>query len=62
MAYWSKLLNLLYRFYDKAHKIDALEFFKKFAVSAEELPDTVSDSTKLTGVIIEPALPGSCST
>lgn len=30
------------RFYDKAHKIDALEFFKKFAVSAEELPDTVS--------------------
>mmetsp|Transcript_7805 Transcript_7805/g.20776 ORF Transcript_7805/g.20776 Transcript_7805/m.20776 type:complete len:318 (+) Transcript_7805:40-993(+) len=29
------------RFYDKAHKIDALEFFKKFAVSAEELPDTV---------------------
>ena len=32
------------RFYDKAHKIDALEFFKRFAVSAEELPDTVSST------------------
>ncbi|KAI7845749.1 hypothetical protein COHA_000664 [Chlorella ohadii] len=29
------------RFYDKAHKLDAMEFFKKFAVDPEELPDTV---------------------
>lgn len=29
------------RFYDKAHKLDAMEFFKKFAVSPDELPDTV---------------------
>lgn len=27
------------RFYDKAHKIDALDFFKQFAVKPEELPD-----------------------
>jgi short-subunit dehydrogenase len=26
------------RFYDKAHKIDALDFFKQFAVKPEELP------------------------
>lgn len=29
------------RFYDKAHKIDMLDFFKQFAVSPDELPDTV---------------------
>uniref|UniRef100_A0A7S0YGV5 Uncharacterized protein n=1 Tax=Polytomella parva TaxID=51329 RepID=A0A7S0YGV5_9CHLO len=29
------------RFYDKAHKLEALEFFKKFAVDPETLPDTV---------------------
>ena len=29
------------RFYDKAHKIDALDFFKQFGVSPEDLPDTV---------------------
>lgn len=29
------------RFYDKAHKLDAMEFFKKFAVQPDELPDTV---------------------
>ena len=29
------------RFYDKAHKLDALEFFKRFAVSPDDLPDTV---------------------
>ncbi len=29
------------RFYDKAHKIDALDFFKQFAVSPDALPDTV---------------------
>lgn len=29
------------RFYDKAHKIDALEFFKQFAVSPDDLPDQV---------------------
>lgn len=36
------ILKSLLRFYDKAHKIDALDFFKKFAVSPDELPDTVS--------------------
>lgn len=29
------------RFYDKAHKLDALDFFKQFAVAPEELPDKV---------------------
>ncbi|GFH26411.1 uncharacterized protein HaLaN_24557, partial [Haematococcus lacustris] len=29
------------RFYDKAHKLDALDFFKRFAVSPDDLPDTV---------------------
>lgn len=29
------------RFYDKAHKLDALEFFRKLAVDPEELPDKV---------------------
>mmetsp|Transcript_1426 Transcript_1426/g.3129 ORF Transcript_1426/g.3129 Transcript_1426/m.3129 type:complete len:323 (-) Transcript_1426:848-1816(-) len=29
------------RFYDKAHKIDMLDFFKQFAVSPDQLPDTV---------------------
>ena len=29
------------RFYDKAHKIDVLEFFKQFAVSPDDLPDQV---------------------
>lgn len=29
------------RFYDKAHKIDMLDFFKQFAVSPDALPDTV---------------------
>eukprot|EP00798_Chlamydomonas_sp_ICE-L_P010127 gene10127-8027_t len=29
------------RFYDKAHKIDMLDFFKQFAVSPDDLPDTV---------------------
>ena len=29
------------RFYDKAHKLDALDFFKRFAVNPDELPDTV---------------------
>lgn len=29
------------RFYDKAHKLSALQFFQKMAVDAEELPDTV---------------------
>ncbi|GAX76766.1 hypothetical protein CEUSTIGMA_g4213.t1 [Chlamydomonas eustigma] len=29
------------RFYDKAHKIDMLDFFKQFAVAPEDLPDTV---------------------
>lgn len=29
------------RFYDKAHKLDAIEFFKKFTVSPDDLPDTV---------------------
>lgn len=29
------------RFYDKAHKLSALQFFQKLAVDAEELPDTV---------------------
>lgn len=29
------------RFYDRAHKLDALEFFKKLAVDPEDLPDTV---------------------
>eukprot|EP00955_Chlamydomonas_euryale_P073307 361692-Chlamydomonas_euryale.AAC.4 len=28
-------------FYDKAHKIDMLDFFKQFAVSPDELPDAV---------------------
>ena len=32
---------LIPRFYDKAHKIDMLEFFKQFAVSPDELPDAV---------------------
>lgn len=29
------------RFYDKAHKLDALDFFKRFAVHPDALPDTV---------------------
>lgn len=29
------------RFYDKAHKIDVLEMFKKLAVDADALPDIV---------------------
>lgn len=29
------------RFYDAAHKLDAMEFFKKFAVDPEDLPDTI---------------------
>ncbi|KAL6769693.1 hypothetical protein ACKKBG_A32010 [Auxenochlorella protothecoides x Auxenochlorella symbiontica] len=29
------------RFYDKAHKLDAMEFFKKMAVDPEDLPDTI---------------------
>ncbi|KAG2485629.1 hypothetical protein HYH03_015689 [Edaphochlamys debaryana] len=29
------------RFYDKAHKLDALDFFKRFAVHPDQLPDTV---------------------
>lgn len=29
------------RFYDKAHKLDALEFFRKMAVDPEDLPDTI---------------------
>jgi len=29
------------RFYDKAHKLDALEFFKKLAVEPDELPDHI---------------------
>lgn len=32
------------RFYDKAHKLAALEFFKKMAVQPEDLPDTVFGS------------------
>eukprot|EP00967_Tisochrysis_lutea_P021505 scaffold24418_cov14-Tisochrysis_lutea.AAC.1 len=40
--FWVACAQAESAFYDKAHKIDALEFFKKFAVSAEELPDTVS--------------------
>lgn len=32
------------RFYDKAHKLDALEFFKKLAVDPEELPDAIFSS------------------
>ncbi|KAK2077794.1 hypothetical protein QBZ16_004642 [Prototheca wickerhamii] len=32
------------RFYDKAHKLDSLEFFKKMAVAPEDLPDTVFGS------------------
>ncbi len=30
-----------FRFYDKAHKLDALDFFKRFAVQPDQLPDTV---------------------
>jgi short-subunit dehydrogenase len=29
------------RFYDKTHKLDILDFFKKLAVDPDELPDTV---------------------
>ena len=29
------------RFYDKAHKLDALEFFRKMAVDPDELPDAI---------------------
>lgn len=29
------------RFYDKAHKLDVLEFFRRMAVSPDDLPDTV---------------------
>jgi short-subunit dehydrogenase len=32
------------RFYDKAHKLSALEFFQKMAVQPEDLPDTVFGS------------------
>jgi len=28
-------------FYDKAHKLDAMEFFKKFSVGPDELPDAI---------------------
>jgi hypothetical protein len=34
----SRSLN---RFYDNAHKLDALDFFKRFAVSPDDLPDAV---------------------
>ncbi|EFJ44212.1 hypothetical protein VOLCADRAFT_32150, partial [Volvox carteri f. nagariensis] len=36
------------RFYDKAHKLDALDFFKRFAVHPDELPDTVFASVGRT--------------
>ncbi len=39
--HWSIFLTSSFRFYDKAHKIDALDFFKQFAVSPDDLPDTV---------------------
>lgn len=32
------------RFYDKAHKLGALEFFKKLAVTPDELPDIIFSS------------------
>jgi short-subunit dehydrogenase len=32
------------RFYDKAHKLGALEFFKKMAVGPDELPDVIFSS------------------
>lgn len=32
------------RFYDKAHKLDALDFFKKFSVGPSELPDVIFGS------------------
>ncbi|GFR47579.1 hypothetical protein Agub_g9307 [Astrephomene gubernaculifera] len=36
------------RFYDKAHKLDALDFFKRFAVHPDALPDTVFASVGRT--------------
>jgi hypothetical protein len=32
---------VLHSFYDNAHKLDALDFFKRFAVAPDELPDAV---------------------
>lgn len=32
------------RFYDSAHKLDALDFFKRFSVKPEELPDIIFGS------------------
>ena len=32
------------RFYDKAHKLDALEFFRKLAVDPDDIPDKVFGS------------------
>jgi hypothetical protein len=45
------------RFYDKAHKLDALDFFKRFAVSPEELPDTVSHTTVISTGVMEQLVP-----
>lgn len=46
------------RFYDKAHKIDALEFFKQFAVSPDDLPDQVFGfSIKFNPQTLNPNLP-----
>jgi short-subunit dehydrogenase len=36
------------RFYDKAHKIDALEMFKRLAVSPDDLPDAIFASVGRT--------------
>lgn len=42
------LCGISCRFYDKAHKIDMLDFFKQFAVSPDDLPDTVFASVGRT--------------
>jgi hypothetical protein len=42
----------MHRFYDKAHKLDALDFFKRFAVPPEELPDTVSLQLVLSRLMV----------
>lgn len=36
------------RFYDKAHKLAALDFFKRFAIHPDELPDTIFASVGRT--------------
>jgi len=36
------------RFYDQAHKLDALDFFKKFSVGPNELPDVIFGSVGRT--------------